>query len=191
MPSCDVVVIAGDVLPLGAERGFKAQAWMQTDFQPWLEELDCDHIVAIGGNHDFEFEADPASAKRLPWNYLCDSGCEIDGVKFWGSPRTPHLARWAFYGSPEVMKMAGEAVPEDTDVTIFHSPPDGYGNAGHPEWTDPATLDMIKRVRPKLHCSGHIHEGRGLFQFGPTQIVNCTIKDEYYDPVYEPMILDL
>lgn len=66
---------------------------------------------------------------------------------------------------------------------VTHGPP--YGildfcglNAGCPE-----LLKTIKRLKPKYHFFGHIHEGFGNFSTKDTKYYNCSYLNERYCPL--------
>lgn len=78
--------------------------------------------------------------------------------------RQPEFCNWAFNvprGKPCLEKW--DAIPEDTDILITHTPPVGHGDlcctgvrAGCVE-----LLNTVQtRVKPKYHLFGHIHEGK-------------------------------
>ena len=105
--------------------------------------------------------------------YLCDSGCEIDGVKFWGSPFTPWFHDWAFNRTHDIGRH-WDLVPDSTDVLVTHGPPYGicdllaHPDAGQdPHVGCPLLLKTIERVRPRAHVFGHIHEARGMREHAP------------------------
>ena len=57
-------------------------------------------------------------------HYLEDSGVEIAGTRWWGSPWQPEFNSWAFNlprGEPLSEKWA--LIPDDVDVLVTHSPP--------------------------------------------------------------------
>ena len=57
VPECDVVVIAGDILPLNIQRKIdESICWLCNDFKDWANKLECQKVVFIAGNHDFVFE---------------------------------------------------------------------------------------------------------------------------------------
>ena len=77
------------------------------------------------------FQESPALAREILSNalYLEDSGIEIDGVRFWGSPWTPNFMDWAFMlDRDELLYQKWKAIPEHTDVLITHGPPKGIGD---------------------------------------------------------------
>lgn len=51
LPKCDVVCIAGDILPLEIQKNsVKSLSWILLDFKPWADSLDCDKVLFIAGN---------------------------------------------------------------------------------------------------------------------------------------------
>jgi Calcineurin-like phosphoesterase len=192
--TCDVLVIAGDVLPIEFDRDDAAcLLWCNKQFGPWLESLPAKYILGIGGNHDWLFDLHRMYADELPWTYLVDSGVEIDGIRFWGTPWVPNLQGWAYYGSPATLEAAFGAVPEDIDVVISHSPPKGH--LDNPERLFGASQinDMLKRVKPKAFICGHIHEGYGVERGyrKHTDLYNVAHCDILYNPVNEPVAIEI
>ncbi len=63
---------------------------------------------------------------RMPDNiiYLNDSGCEIEGVRFWGSPIQPEFGNLAFNRKRgEDIKEHWDLIPLNTDILITHGSP--------------------------------------------------------------------
>ncbi|KAL8672321.1 MAG: hypothetical protein Q9168_003205 [Polycauliona sp. 1 TL-2023] len=54
-------------------------------------------------------------------------------------------------------------IPSDVDIIMTHGPPHGILDfAGSQNVGCPHLLTAVKRVRPMVHCFGHIHEGNGV-----------------------------
>lgn len=156
IPDGDVLVIAGDITPWDKSHAYNKQySWMLEKFFPWLESIkSVDHIIFIGGNHDFildpvmhtmfynppdERNTNPRyrqimeKINELPdhIHYLKDSGLTIDRVKFWGTPHVPVFGGWAFMERDSDLHIRFDNIPEDTDVLISHGPPYGFGDIAH------------------------------------------------------------
>jgi len=53
IPKCDVVLIAGDIMP-AINHSFSVQDYfLKHVFSPWCESLPCKRVFFIAGNHDF------------------------------------------------------------------------------------------------------------------------------------------
>jgi Icc-related predicted phosphoesterase len=168
----DVLMIAGDLTVNGSE-------FELISFNTWLSKLEYDHKLFIAGNHDRMFDKDAGLARQLlsAGAYLENSGVEIDGIKFWGSPMVPDLAGWPFarYRGDEIGRY-WDMIPDDTQVLMTHSPPEGildfYGGR---EAGDDRLADTVhRRLKDlKLHVFGHIHEGAGQAQRNGVLFVNA------------------
>jgi Icc-related predicted phosphoesterase len=147
--------------------------------------------------------------------YLLDSGFEFEGLKFWGSPWTPwfpevHPKCKAFMGNETLLKEKFDLIPDDTDILITHGPPWGmldlveddncpcaYG-CKKPVGSK-SLLERIWKLKLKLHVFGHIHEGYGeLVMKSPgygdeniSRIINCSLMNQYYQPVNKPVRIEL
>lgn len=188
VPRCEVLLLAGDLCP-AVDHGVERQAqWLDGPFRTWLEQVPAEAIVGIAGNHDFVFERQPELVPPdLPWTYLQDSGAQVDGLTVWGSPWTPWFHDWAFNapreGGEESLAARYEAIPAGTDILLIHGPPRGFGDRTTVgiEAGSTALLDAIDAVRPRLCAFGHIHEARGEWRRGVTQLVNAAAVDALYE----------
>lgn len=198
IPEGDVLVFAGDLMTDGKN-------WPEIgDFNAWLGTLPHRHKVVITGNHDRLFESNPYFSRGLLTNctYLENSGCEIDGVKFWGSPYTPTFCGWAFNSTPEELRRHWGLIPNDTDVLITHGPPYGISDVAVGGGEHLGCVDLLKkfldfRANPKLHVFGHIHGSGGQSSFlNPnhgvrTRFVNASLVNEAYATVNKPIVVEL
>jgi Icc-related predicted phosphoesterase len=198
VPACDLLLIGGDITPVeNHDRAFQA-AWLGREFRHWLEEVPARQVVGVAGNHDFVFQEHPDWVPRdLRWVYLQDSSLEWEGWKIYGTPWQPWFFDWAFNLYEPDLVAVWERIPAGTDILVLHGPPHGYGDAvprrgGRVEHTgSPSLLRRIEVVKPRLAVYGHIHEGRGAWQHGPTTLANVTILDEGYCHVYPPWEVEL
>jgi Icc-related predicted phosphoesterase len=194
---CDVVVIAGDICPLEDDTPEYQAHWLNVTFRAWLEQLPAKHVVGIAGNHDFVFLEPPEVCRDLPWTYLRDSGTEVAGLRFYGTPWIPTLGGWAFEADEETeLGHVFSLIPENLDVLICHGPPYGFGDralllGGHgPDSFEHAgsraLLKAIDRARPRLVVFGHIHEDHGQWERGSITLANVAVLNERYEPSRPP-----
>jgi len=189
VPPGDVLIHAGD----GCARGTlaEAQAWAS-----FLRGLPHRHKIVIAGNHDRVFESDFAEAKRAfaGLDFLHDTGCEREGVQFWGAPWQPWFLSWAF-NLPRGPELAAKwaLIPDATDVLVTHGPPMGILDetyAGEPVGCEDLRR-AVSRVRPRVHVFGHIHEGYGTERIDETLFVNASVCTLAYKPTNAPIVVDL
>jgi predicted phosphohydrolase len=193
LPPGDVLVHAGDATGRGTlEEVERFLAWFAA--QPHRRK------VFIAGNHDWLFERDPAAAARLlqahpGLDYLQDSGLEIDGIRFWGSPWQPEFCAWAFNlpRQGEQLRQAWNRIPPGAEVLITHGPPHGIlDQVGGGEHLGCEELRLrLAAVRPRLHVFGHIHDGYGAHREDGTLFVNASTCDEGYHPVNAPVVVEV
>ncbi len=192
LPDADMIIHCGDFTSRGKEQEV-------VDFMDWFSGLDqFKYKICIAGNHDWIFDAQQSLAKTLiPENviYLEDSGIEIEGLKFYGTPVQKPFFNWAFNRVEEKLKDHWGAIPNDTDVLITHTAPlsildfSTYGNSheGSPTLYD----EVIDRIKPLVNTFGHFHTSRGSVVLNGTTFINASVLNDNYDLVYEPMLIEI
>ncbi|EFO85800.1 hypothetical protein CRE_02282 [Caenorhabditis remanei] len=137
------------------------------------------------------------SAKDLLSNaiYLEDSVIELFGITIYGTPWQPKVDNWAFNLSRgQSLLDKWNMIPTGVDVLLTHTPPLGHGdmmNNGQRMGCVELLNTVFKRVRPKYHVFGHIHEGYGCTTDGYTKFINCCLCNENLDMKNEPVIFDI
>lgn len=216
LPQGDVLIHAGDISNKGGQRDV-------TDFFDWFKNLSgWDKKIFISGNHDHCFErinlphhkgdyswlSSLMSSKNLlnsDVTYLEDSFTTIETpefsrpIKIYGSPWQPWFYDWAFnlprLGSE--LQEKWNMIPEDTDVLITHTPPNGYRDLVN-NWRQPNTnvgceclRSRLGEIKPLVNVFGHIHEGYGIEYGKDTLFVNASICTAEYEPINKPIVIDL
>lgn len=191
LPPGDVLIHAGDISMKGTEQEI-------TKFMKWFSKQNFKHKIFIAGNHDFYFEKMPMEEikKMIPAEiiYLNDTGVEINGLRFWGSPVTPWFYDWAFNRNRgEAIKKHWDLIPDDTDILITHGPVHKI--------LDKTTsgiftgceelLRKVNEIKPKVHICGHIHEACGSLEKEGTLFINASVLDEKYQLKNEPFGFDI
>lgn len=113
----------------------------------------------------------------LPVNvhHLCNSGVEIDGIKFYGVPMfledcvTDHQSRnYAM-------------IPSDTDILITHSP--AYGILDFDDGINYGSEEILTKLYDlhlKAHLFGHIHAQHGVLEQNGVIFSNGAIMNADY-----------
>ena len=188
-----ILVHCGDISSRG--RNYEVE-----DFFIWYDSLPFKNKIMIAGNHDFLFEKNPDAAKNILDEYgksiiyLEDSGVEIEGVKFWGSPVTPWFYDWAFNRRDDIQKH-WDLIPDDTNVLITHGPPFGILDVTYRERMHvgcPLLRSKIETLKDlKISSFGHIHEAFGTDNINDVHYVNASFVTLRYEPLNHPIVIDL
>lgn len=191
LPDGDLLLHAGDI----SSGGTRDQV---LSFLDWFAQQDYEHKILIAGNHDFFFER--ASVQEIeeliPEGiiYLDDSGVEIAGVKFWGSPVSPWFHNWAFNRNRGTeIKRHWDLIPEHTDVLITHGPP--YGILDETVYRDVVGCEdlmlRVHQVNPQFHVFGHIHEAYGQLTKDGTTFINASVLDDQYELMHAAVVFEI
>lgn len=193
LPEADVLIHTGDYSFINKYADLILMGKELTEFNNYLGSIKHKYgtILFTPGNHDFIFEKHLEIAKDLLTNatLLLNSGTEIDGVKFYGTPSQPVFCNWAFNHLDRDRKFFYGAIPDDTDVLLTHCPPYeildlvGRSYSKGQNVGCPILLERVNEVKPKLHCFGHIHEQEVGIQIEEhTTFSNACIMDDSYEP---------
>ena len=192
VPSCDLLLVAGDICPTGDESPPTQEHWLRSTFARWLDEAPAGAIVGVAGNHDFVGETDPDALRALDWHYLQDDTIEIDGLSIYGSPWTARFQEWAFMLDEEQLAEHWARIPAGVDLLCTHSPPLGYGDRiGDVSIGSPSLLAAIDQLEPRLSVFGHLHSGYGRWQRNGSILVNASYCNMDYLPAHEPVVVEL
>lgn len=201
----------GDLLILGGDYTRADTLGQYLAFREWLRAQEYKKKIMIGGNHDmaifdgrFYFNDDWLGA-----TWLNDSGCEYEGLKFWGSPWTswfeginPLCTAWTL-GSEKELAEKWALIPDETDILITHSPPYGimdevaqsdgsWKNVGSKSLTARIhAIPVLQHTKPFIHIFGHVHEGHGYTSHKMMQFINASIMDINYVPSNKPVRIEL
>ena len=179
LPEADIVVHSGDFTMNGSEQE-------AIDFLNWFCDLDYPHKIFICGNHDECLYG--ANIDGLDGNvhYLCNSGIELYGLKFYGVPM--------FMSDciTEQQSLNYAQIPINADVLITHTPPfgildfDDNINYGSDE-----LLSRIEVVKPRMHLFGHIHAQHGMKVLNGITFSNGAVMNADYSSLASPNIIEI
>ncbi len=179
LPEADVVIHSGDFCMVGSEQE-------AIDFLNWFCDLPYNHKIFICGNHDDCLYGANIDGLDNNVHYLCNSGIEIDGVKFYGIPM--------FMGDcitdRQIRNYAN--VPKDTDILITHSP--AFGILDFDDGINYGSKELLQAatsVNPRIHLFGHIHKQHGITTIGTTTFSNGAIMNENYSILNHPNVIEL
>lgn len=208
---CELVCICGDISPLNIQANDKLmRRWLLKEFKPWCESLPCDKVIFIAGNHDWICSRDPKFMfdnfeEEDKVTYICHETytyTSSEGKKYsiFGTPFCRQFCNWAFMESDDMLETLYSSIPEDLDILITHDQPYGYGdvllqdvywNTGKHIGNVPLTKAVLEK-QPKVMLTGHLHStDHNCVMIENTMRYNVSLKDERYDPIYEPLIIEI
>nr|XP_011452355.2 metallophosphoesterase MPPED2 isoform X2 [Crassostrea gigas] len=213
MPPGDVLLHAGDFTQKGHMNEIQK-------FNSYLGALPYKVKVVIAGNHDLTFDDNITEASLRTFGvqkstvesylserglksvkqmltsaiYLEDSLVTVCGIKIYGAPWQPVFCDWGFNlkRGEDILKK-WQTIPADLDILMTHGPPVGHGDltGGNNNVGCVELLNIVqKRVKPKFHVFGHIHEGYGVTSDGYTTFINASTCTRRYLPTNAPIVFD-
>ncbi|TKR60343.1 hypothetical protein L596_027601 [Steinernema carpocapsae] len=202
IPEGDVLVHCGDFTNFGDYEEI-------LKFNESMGKLPHKYKIVIAGNHELGFEDDEDESLRLPKYqnrgtprgyelltnciYLQDNFAEVYGVKVYGSSWHP-MAGYSFSrrrGRELLDKW--NMIPKGVHVLLTHTPPLGHNDVYQGLHHGCAELvnTVEKRVKPKFHIFGHIHEKHGVTSNNETFFVNASICSHALDCINDAILFDV
>ena len=203
---CNLVLICGDTVPLNIQSNSKkTYKWFQTVFKEWTDNLLCNKVLFIAGNHDLGLEHHQERYEKLfpednKVTYLCNTSYDYKGIKIFGTPYCKQFGHWAFNRDDSTLIKLFEEIPYNLDILISHDAPYGCTDVclQQLDWISKDHLgnmplrNAIIEKNPKIVFHGHLHSSSHLFEsLENSKVVNCSIIDEQYNVNYYPIYYDL
>jgi Icc-related predicted phosphoesterase len=164
----DVVIGAGD---------FAVRRQGLPDTLDILRQIRKPAILVPGNGESFE-ELQEAAKGWSSARVLHGSGCQIEGVSFWGVgggiPVTP-FGQWSYDFDEDQAEKMLQACPSG-GVLVVHSPP--FDTVDHDTSGkirgSRSIREAVEQKQPRLVVCGHIHSDWGKqVALGPSQILNA------------------
>ena len=201
VPQGDILVHCGDFFTRLRDNRYH---WGLRELDAFFARQPHKHKIFVPGNHEIAFRHHSAETvqRSLPHcHYLRDSGVELEGIRFYGTPWTTSgklFPRGLGFSTSELtVKGHWEGIPDDIDVLLTHQPPlnlrdlashhIGPGSRpcpvcdsvhqGYCHWGSYQLREtVIKRVRPKVHVFGHVHDDAGIVESDGVVFVNAAME---------------
>ena len=190
LPAADLLLCAGDVSLSGGRDEI-------VDFAAWWKKLSYPRKLFIAGNHDWLFQLHPREARDIfpKGEYLQDSEARVGRLRIWGSPWQPWFMDWAFnLKRGPALQAKWDRIPEGIDILLTHGPPWKRADLTR-RGVRAGCRDLLRavqrRVKPRWHVFGHIHESYGVMEEAGTTFINASICDFWYRPVHRPLVFEL
>ena len=178
-PEADVVVHSGDFCMVGTEQE-------AIDFMNWFCDLPYRQKIFICGNHDACLYGANIEGLDSNVHYLCNSGIEIEGIKFYG------ISMFTEDCISDRQNRNYSNIPIDTDVLITHSPAFGildFDDNIH--YGSEELLTRLSALNLRAHLFGHIHANHGITTIGNTIFSNGAIMNTDYTHLLNPSRLEI
>lgn len=205
---CDLVLICGDIVSLKCQSfSDSCKKWYKKVFKPWAEELPCNKVLFIAGNHErgvqgHEEEYYELFPKDSKVTFLFDDLYTYkQDYKIYGTPWCTEFGHWAYMADNEHLKEIYSKIPEGLDILMTHDQPYGYGDILLQEdcpWRDgqhignvPLAAEVIRK-QPKYMFVGHLHStDHSCINIYNTKRYNVSLKDEDYIDIYKPLYIQI
>jgi Icc-related predicted phosphoesterase len=188
----DLLIVSGDVT------NSKNRVENDVEFErfyKWWYKIETPKII-IAGNHDNCFLKQYNKDKIKECSiYLEHEYWEYKGLLIFASPYIPTYGNWDFMIASHKISRYWDELSEDIDILITHGPPKtildlSYNRQRNLEFCgDSALLKRIKKVNPRYHLFGHIHDNQNISNYGlrtvdylDTKFYNSAcVKDAYFN----------
>lgn len=207
---CDIVLICGDIMPLDIQfYTSPSEEWLKTTFIPWCNNLPCEKVVFIGGNHDFVLLRHPDRMRLMLKGqdkivYLDCETYEYKGKTIFGTPWCKPFGRWAFMESYEEQDKRYARYVDiigNIDILMSHDAPYGVSDILLQKdcpWADGTHIGneslrkLLEKAQPQYNFHGHLHStNRDAEYLGKTIVHNVSLLNENYKMVYEPIYIEI
>lgn len=192
----DIVVHCGDESESGNEWFNEPEA---REFFDWYSKLSIPIKIFVPGNHSTAIEK--GRVLRTDYrqiHFLIHQPLAIANLNFFGTPYTPMFFNWSYMRPREELDAVWQTIPDQVDVLISHGPPKGFLDVTRDMHTrspvhvgsKSLTRHVVQRIKPLVHAFGHIHDEKGIRNFGAvsdggTIFINCSccnIANELVNP---------
>ena len=122
--------------------------------------------------------------------YLQGQSYRYKNITFFGAPWVPELSNHAFYVEESELKQKWADIPDNVDVLITHTPPFGILDVcsrgsilgcKH-------LLGAVKKIKPRVHCFGHVHHSSGQKVVDETTFINAAQLNRYHAAGMKPLV---
>lgn len=187
----DIVIHSGDATNF--RDPYRNDVEMKS-FLEWYAGLDIKNKIFVAGNHDTSIEKGLTKKEYiedLGIKYIYMDTIEVAGYKVWGSPYCPRYGDWAFMKDrSKMMKKVWDFMDLSADIIVTHTPPYGFLDLTDRYISDSngitrtrilehagckSLFKKIKESSAKLHCFGHIHNTKDVWNAGTFKPTNMNV----------------
>ena len=209
LPYHDMLLIAGDVIPLNIQSNMRlSKDWLVDDFNEWVDSVTPNKdtpVALIGGNHDYYIEENPNEMAQLLSDNITYLHNEVktfdvldEEISIYGTPYCHIFGDWPFMKPDEELEELFSVCPDKVDIILSHDAPygvtdvllEGWNATGEHIGSQPLR-NLIDRVDFKYFFHGHLHStSHELTPFKNGLVANTSLLNEKYELVYPPLIIN-
>jgi len=212
LPSCDLLLIGGDISPLNIQSNMpEMRNWLISDFKYWLQSLEFKEVILVAGNHDFYFERNQnkvqgiitelSRAVNITYlkNQLYETYINGERITIFGTPYCHQFGNWAFMREDDKLREYFAECPDEVDIILSHDAPYGitdvclestFRDEGEHIGNIPLR-ERLETVNFKYLIHGHLHSSEhNLTKFKKGYVANSSLLNEKYKLVYPPLLID-
>ena len=210
LEKCDLLLIAGDILPLAYQASpINTEIWLNSKFIKWINDLQCQQVIAVLGNHDIAISSNmldnisKQTKNKIEFLFNNHTNVIINGetLLIWGSPWCKIFGTWAYMATDDKLAEYYSSLPKGCDICLTHDAPAigdiGVITQGSQKGVNAGNkvlAKIIKEKQPRISISGHIHSSNHKLEKKKgcnTLFATVSLIDEQYKPVCEPLIFEL
>ena len=190
LPPGDLLIHYGDMFDL-----YALDTSLLRRMDVWFGAQPFDKIVCTGGNHDHLLDHVRGLMVQPFGNayFLQDELIHYRGLSLYGAPWVPALPTHAFHKERWELANAWADIPAGLDILITHTPPKDVLDRSSRDrsYGCPELARQLERVRPRVHCFGHVHASAGQLERDGTLFVNAASMLSGQTALREPISLRL
>jgi Icc-related predicted phosphoesterase len=196
IPMCDILIHAGDFCNYDRKEEVDS-------FLTWFASQPAKYKIFIAGNHDLLYDSNfypDFQDKKIFYPkyynsiYLENNGINIEGLNIWGSPYSCDFGGWAFMKKDKDLQSIWNQIPDATDILITHSPPFGVLDKTTKNLNvgSKTLRNKVRKIKPKIHIFGHIHEASGIKKINKTKFINASMWNyNNLETLNKPIIIEI
>lgn len=210
IPKADIVIHSGDC---SNTKNAHINSNEIIQFLEWYSQIQIPIKILVAGNHDTSIEKrliTPEQIEDYGIIYIENNtrilNINNQQIKIWASPITPTYNQgWSWNMPRHKIHQIWQTIDPQADIIVTHGPPQGILDLTYDQQNKLTMVgckslsNHIKRIQPKLHLFGHVHNSNkinhntGTYLYQQTLYSNASCaKDGQTDKIeYHGNILPL
>lgn len=201
---CDLLLIAGDICPVWNHSIKYHLHWLQKEFSNWVNHLNCQKVVMVGGNHDFGLEN--ITYNNLYCNLLLPTNNKVkllqheaykfvsnngEKINIFGTPYCHKFYNWAYMYDDDILTNKFNKIKDKYDIILSHDAPYGISDICFDNGKHIGSVPLFNLLNRLTNCKwnihGHLHtSNHDIEKLNNINVINVSILNEQYENVFKP-----